>query len=268
MQRIAKRKTARTNNRVARKAPAQHPSNGFSQGAHVPTRYPLFPRQLQFSSTWTRTVEIDLASGQFQIGIGLFDYLSFLPEYALEMYNLYRYSRIVGVDVCLTVVGESDEANQNFAYEAAMARIPNDQVGLTPAELRLVRGSKYQLTPTSGYNKVILNGHYGSFDELGNPVFDRQFWQTVAEANNPTPVEPDRPVVGIAVRTVNGNRCIVSLNVSVVYHMQFFELEYKRVLNAQVRSTSQGKFSTSSRSTVRATDFEDMSEKPSLVKRR
>jgi len=267
MQRIAKRKTARTNKRVAGKAPAQHPSKGFSQGSHVPVKFPLFPRQLQFSSEWTRTVEVDLSAGQFQFGIGLFDYLNNIPEYALQCYSLYRYSRISGVDVTLTVVGEADEANQNFSYQAAMARIPFDQVGLSPEELRLVRGSKYSLVPTAGMNKTVLRGHFGSFDELGNPVYDRTFWQTLAEATTTTPADTNRPVVGIAVRTVNGNRGFVSINISVIYHMQFFDLEYNRIPSLKTRQVTDKpvNYCPQSRGTSRTqhedSDFAEMSEK-------
>jgi len=215
--------------------PAQMASYGFSQRAHVFNRYPLFPRQLQFSSNWNRTIEVDLSAGQFQWGIGLFDYLGYIPEYALECYQLYRYSRITGVDVTLTVVGESDEANQNFAYEAAMAKIPYNQIGLSPSALKLVRGSRYSLNPTAGMNKTILKESFGSFDELGNPVLDRQFWQNITEATAVTPPDLDRPVVGIAVRVVNGNRGIVSVNVSATYHMQFFELEWNRIPELELR---------------------------------
>lgn len=218
-----------------RAAPAQMASYGFSQRAHVFNRYPLFPRQLQFSSNWNRTIEVDLSGGQFQWTIGLFDYLSYIPEYALECYQLYRFSRITGVDVTLTVVGESDEANQNFAYEAAMAKIPFNQIGLTPSALKLVRGSRYSLNPTAGMNKTVLKESFGSFDELGNPVLDRQFWQNFTEATAVTPADPDRPVVGIAVRVVNGNRGIVSVNVSATYHMQFFELEWNRIPELELR---------------------------------
>jgi len=216
-------------NQKTHKAPAQFAAQGFSQRAHVPTVYPLFPRQFQFSSNWNRTIEVDLQAGQFQWGIGLFDYLTYIPEYALEMYSLYKYSRIVGVTVRLTVVGESDESNQNFAYEAAMAKVPFNQIGLSPTALKLVRGSRYSLSPTSGMNKTILTEHFGSFDELGNPVYDRSHWQSLADATTATPTDTDRPVVGIAVRVVNGNRGIVSINVSATYHMQFFELEYTRI---------------------------------------
>jgi len=210
-------------------------SYGFSQRAHVFNRYPLFPRQLQFSSNWNRTIEVDLSAGQFQWGIGLFDYLGYIPEYALECYQLYRYSRITGVDVTLTVVGESDEANQNFSYEAAMAKIPYNQIGLAPSALKLVRGSRYSLNPTSGMNKTTLKESFGSFDELGNPVFDRQFWQNITEASAVTPADLDRPVVGIAVRVVNGNKGIVSVNVSATYHMQFFELEWNKIPELEFR---------------------------------
>jgi len=264
-----KNKTTRNNKRrVARKAPAQSASFGFSQRAHVPVRFPLFPRQLQFSSNWNQTREVDLASGQFELGIGLFDYLNKLPEYALECYKLYRYSRICGVDVVLTVVGEADEANQNFSYQAAMAKVPFDQIGLTPEALKLVRGSRYTLTPTSGMNKCILKGHFGSFDELGNPVFDRTYWQSLADSTVTTPADVSRPVVAIAVRSVNGNRGLVSINVSVVYHLQFFELEYTRIpdsssLSSLQRSQIMPKKRGNSNRTQNdeSGDFDDMSEK-------
>lgn len=233
MERIVKHKTPKHKRRARRganKAPAQHSQSGFNQNTHVPNKFPLFPRQFQFSSNWNRTIEIDLSAGQFNWTFGLFDYLGHIPEYALQLYSLYRYSRICRTDVTFSVVGESDEANQNFAYEAAMARMPFDQSGsLTPSAIKLIRGSRYALVPTSGFNKCRLGASFGSFDELGNPVFDRTYWQTLAEASNTTPADPNRPVVGLAARVVNGNRCLVSINVSVTYHMQFFELEWNRI---------------------------------------
>lgn len=271
--RIDNRKSSKRGRRVARTAPAQSSSNGFSQRAHVPTRYPLFPRQFQFCSNWNRTVEVDLSGSQFTLAIGLFDFLGHIPEYALEMYNLYRYCRIAGVDVRLSVVGEADEANQNFSFEAAMAKIPFDQVGITPVELKLVRGSKYMLVPTSGMNRCILSGHYGSFDELGNPALDRQFWQDQTEANNATPSDTSRPVICTAVRVINGNRAFAAVNVSVTYHMQWFELEYKRIPNSLTAPTKTAKeqVSNNTRQAVReksraqqdqSLDFDEISEKP------
>jgi len=110
--------------------------------------------------------------------------------------------------VTLSVVGEADEVNQNFSFEAAMAKIPFDQVGISPVELKLVRGSRYSLVPISGMNKCVLNGHFGSF-ELGNPALDRQYWQILAEASTSIPADTSRPVIASAVR------------VTASYHMQF-----------------------------------------------
>lgn len=133
------------------------------------------------------------------------------------------------MDVHLSVAGESDEASQNFSYEAAMAKVPFDQLGLTPQELRLVRGSKYCLSATAGMNRLRLDGRYGAFDELGNPVYSREYWQTLADAVVTTPTDTNRPVVACSVRSVNGNRALVAINLSVTYHMQFFELEWNRI---------------------------------------
>lgn len=235
-------------------------------------RFPLFPRQFQFSSNWNRTIEIDLSAGQFQIAIGLFDFLGHLPEYAVEMYGLYRYCRISGVDVVLSVVGESDEANQNFSFEAALAKIPFDQLGLAPQELKLVRGSKYSLNPVSGMNRCKLTGHYGSFDELGNPALDRQFWQDLTEANVATPADTSRPVVAAAVRVVNSNRAFVTVNISATYHMQWFELEYNRVPNnvETGRTNALNKAQpvrAPSRTQTVLSDFDELSEKPAPRRR-
>lgn len=227
----------------------------------------MFPRQLQFSSNWNRTIEVDLSATQFNWTIGLFDYLSHIPEYAVECYQLYRYSRICGADITLSVVGESDEANQNFAYSAAFARMPYDQVGLSPEEIKLIRGSKYALVPTAGMNRCVLKGSYGSFDELGNPVYDRTYWQSRADANVTTPTDLSRPVVGIAVRSVNGNRGIVSVNVSATYHLQFFELEYSRLPNSKPRQNPPAPVflcptrRDNSRTHAEQSDFDDISEK-------
>lgn len=133
------------------------------------------------------------------------------------------------MEVHLSVAGESDEGNQNYSYEVAMAKIPFDQLGLTPQELRLVRGSKYSLSATAGMNRVKLNGSYGSFDELGNPVYSREYWQTLTDALTTTPADTNRPVIACAVRSVNGNRGLVAINLSVTYHVQFFELEWNRI---------------------------------------
>lgn len=216
---------------------------------------------------------MDLGASQFQWTIGLFDFLTHIPEYALECYQLWRYCRISAMDVAFTVVGESDEANQNFSFEAAMAKIPFDQVGLTPSELQLVRGSKYTLVPTSGYNKTVLRGHFGSFDELGNPVYDRTYWQTLADANVATPVDTSRPVIAFAARSINGNRCLATVHIAVTYHMQFFELEYNRIPNLEKPSRAPVLVNYSPKqpravASRTETDFADISDKSISSKRR
>lgn len=219
-------KNRRRRRRVARKAPAQSPSNGFSQNSHVPVRFPLFPRQLQFSSTWTQTVEVNLGSGPYRRQIGLFDYLGNLPQYTNDAYELYRYSRICAVELKLIVVGEMTSASTNYAIEAGMARLPYDEaLGTTPQELRTVRAGKYALAAQAGSNRLQLSGMYGAFDELGNPVYDRTYWQTQAEAFNATPVDNNRPVIAVVVGSTLTNPVTASINLSVTYHMQFFDLE-------------------------------------------
>lgn len=156
----------------------------------------------------------------------MFDYLGNLPQYTNDAYELYRYSRICAVDVHLIAVGEMTSASTNYAIEAGMARLPYDEaLGTTPQECRTVRAGRYAMAAQAGANRLSLTAHYGSFDELGNPVYDRTYWQTQTEAFNPTPIDPNRPVIAVVVGSTLTNPVTASVNLSVTYHMQFFDLE-------------------------------------------
>jgi len=176
---------------------------------------------------WTQTTKNTLnAVAQYNRTVGLFNFLNQIPEYAAEMYTLYRYARISAVDITLEVSAQTTSGANAFGIEAAMARIPFDQsAGITPQALRLVRDSKYALISQIGVNRCVLKGHFGSFDELGNPVYDRVYWQSLADASVTTPGDVSTPVVGVAVRSVVGDNAIVSCNLTVKYHVQFFEPE-------------------------------------------
>lgn len=269
---MKKGKAKQSRKRGARKAPAQFASSGFSQRAHVPVRFPMFPRQLQFNSNWTETVEVALSNvTQYNRTIGLFEFLNKIPQYALDAYELYRFCRISCVDVKLLAVGEMTSASTNYAFEAGMARLPYDEaISSTPQELRTVRGGKYALAAQAGSNRLSLSGSYGSFDELGNPVYDRTYWQTNTEAVNTTPVEPARPVIAVALKSTLGNNVNVSINLTVTYHMQFFDLEIpplpsirdeKATNHVENNKGRVAKAPTSNPTQLDYSDFEEMSDK-------
>ncbi len=124
----------------------------------------------------------------------------------------------MALTLCPDVTGEYS------AVEMAMARIPyNEAASITPAALHIVRGSRYALAASFGAPQTKIQGSWASFDELGNPVFDKSFWQTAAEAVS-TALDADEPVVAIAVRSVNQQAATVSLNLEITYHMEFFDL--------------------------------------------
>jgi len=219
-----KNKSKKNSNRRQNR-PAQHRGPVFSQVSHTPCRFPAFPKQLQFHSTWSQTLDINLFATQYNRRVGLFSFNGQLPLYATSMYNLYRYCRIVGVHVKLTLA--PDVTGEYSAVEMCMARVPFDEgASPTPAFLQRVRGSKYALTGSSaGTRPQVIQGFWGSFDELGNPVYDKSFWQTETEAGS-TSLDPDEPVIAVAVRSVAGQTATVSLNLEVRYHMEFFDLHY------------------------------------------
>lgn len=137
------------------------------------------------------------------------------------MYNIYRYCRITGVDVKLTVC--PDQAGPS-AVEMAMARLPaSEAVNPTPGFLQNVRGSVYALTPSTGAPAKTISKSFASFDELGNPVYDRALWQNETSAASTT-LDGDEPVVAVAVRSINGQAAVVAINLQVTYHTEWFDL--------------------------------------------
>lgn len=211
-------------NGTRRRAPAQVQGPVFNTRSTVPWRFPAFPRQLQFSSRFSQSVESILAGTQYNRRVGLFSFNNQIPQYVLTMYNLYRYCRITGVHVALTI--SPDVLAESAAVEIAMAKVPFDEgASVTPAILHTVRGSKYALCSTSGgAPQTKIQGSWASFDELGNPVYDRTFWQTRTEAGSTT-LDPDEPVIAVAARSILAQTAVVSLNLEVTYHMEFFDLE-------------------------------------------
>lgn len=180
-------------------------------------------------------MDVALISTQYNRRVGLFSFNGQLPLYTASMYNLYRYCRITGVHVKLTLA--PDVTGEYSSVEMAMAKVPfNEGASITPAALHIVRGSKYALTGSSvGTRPQIIQGSWASFDELGNPVYDRSFWQTEVEAASTT-LDADEPVIAVAVRSVNAQAATVSLNLEVTYHMEFFDLHFDDV--AAVKYTS------------------------------
>jgi len=235
----------------------------------------MFPRQLQFTSFWTQTAEVALSNvAQYNRRIGLFDFFGNLPTYVADMYRLYRYCRICAVDVTLKAVGETT-SNNNFAFEAAMARVPYDEAAsITPQGLRVARGGKYALAAQTGCNRLVISNKYGAFDELGNPVYDRLYWQNVTEASVLTPTDTARPVVAVALRSVLGNSVNVSVNLTVNYHLQFFDLELPpltleepEIPKNPVNNKAAGTARQPSRNRCDDSDFDEVSERQSLRRR-
>lgn len=118
-----------------------------------------------------------------------------------------------------------DVTGEYSAVEMAMARVPfSESASPTPATLHIVRDSRYALASSFGAPQTKIQGSWASFDELGNPVYDKSFWQTEAEAVSTT-LDADEPVIAIAVRSVNQQQATVSLNLEITYHMEYFDLE-------------------------------------------
>lgn len=159
--------------------------------------------------------------------VGLFDFIGKQPMYSQTMFSIYRYCRIAAVAVSLEVAPEYTGTGRQNSIEAVLAPIPNAQALASPAmvDLRSVRGAKYKLSPSYGNNKIKLRGTWNSFDQLGNPTYTRDTWQTVTQAAS-TSIDIDHPVVYVRVSSVGLDTQPASIKLTVTYHMQWFDLEF------------------------------------------
>ncbi len=81
------------------------------------------------------------------------------------------------------------------------------------------------LSPSYGNNKIRLAGTWDSFDQLGNPSYTRDTWQTVTQAAS-TSIDIDHPVIYVRVSSVGLDTQPASIKLKVTYHMQWFDLEF------------------------------------------
>ena len=156
----------------------------------------------------------------------MFDFIGQLPNYAATCFELYRYCRICAVDVQLQVAPEYTGTGRQNSFESVLAPLPNAEAIVPPpiTLLRNIRGAKYKLSSALGQNRVNLIGHWKSFDQLGNPAYDKDTWQTLV-TSAVTTIDDEHPVILAMVRTLGADTQPVAVSLRVTYHMQFFDLE-------------------------------------------
>jgi len=86
-------------------------------------------------------------------------------------------------------------------------------------------------------SRSIITKTYYSFDELGNPVYDKSHSFDSVQAVNSTPQDQEAPCVIVSVGAADGTSTWAGLaTYTITYHVQYFELQWADFSTGSARS--------------------------------
>jgi len=222
----------RQNNPKRRRARQRRkPKNfGYATGPNTnlvtssgPSRFPKLPTSYCVSLTNTDYFQASAATAElFQI-LGMTEFLGYRPLYALELYSIYKYARIMRVDV--EAQGVNIGANPiriAIGYAAY-----NDVSGLTFDRFIEKAGTKViTISPQGGMDRGTLRGTFNTSQHVG-AISDSKYWVDVTQSASSTPIDAKEPVIVMAIDNYqsSGTAFSAQINFKLTYHVNWFDLK-------------------------------------------
>jgi len=142
---------------------------------------------------------------------------------------VYRYARIEAVDVEVQVNGYLNPAAPStaYGYDVAIGKLPYNEVSITnPDVVAETTGARHSKGGQYGGSPITVRQRFNSQNALGNPIYGEDAWQTYAQAITTVPTNTNKPVVCVSVApSPNIGTYSVSLSYTVLYHIEFFDLD-------------------------------------------
>lgn len=158
----------------------------------------------------------------FQV-LGIVEFLGYRPLYALEMYAIYKYCRVMRVDViaqCLNL--------GTYPIRFGVGHIAyNDASGLTFDRFIEKPATAHKLiSAKGGIDKAVITKTFNSTSMLGS-VLDSKYWVDVTQSASATPIDAKEPVLVIGMDGAEGSAdtWTGSVNFTLTYHLQWFDLK-------------------------------------------
>jgi len=216
----------RRNKRPAPRARRNALSNTDGRYVSIPNvrcLYPPLPREFQVKLRYNEEIRVTSSISPFFDKFGLFAFLSQRPLYCTSLYEIYKYAMITAVTVRVEVLNLGTTPTIT-----AMAAVPFDEattsnIGNADLLARYPRSVSKTTAPLSGIGKSVLTRTYHSYEELGQPVYDRSHWQTATDAVSATPINTSDPIVFVMTNESNGGTWSGHVRYTVDYHIKFFE---------------------------------------------
>jgi len=189
-------------------------------------KFSQFPTSFKVALNYEQIQLSTLVSGPRTFGWGLFEFLGSQPNYAMQLYTMYKYARIHALTVRVEIVNTG-----TAPVSIAIAAIPSIDVvaGLTPGSVNKRPRSIYKVVGGSGGDNVCsMSKTFYSEEELGQPVFDKEHWVDAIQAASPTIRSPQDPLVAVTSSSTDGSLTTnysVIITHKLIYHVEFFSPE-------------------------------------------
>lgn len=188
-----------------------------------PSTFPRLPTSYCVALTNTDYFQTSAASSElFQI-LGMTEFLGYRPLYALEMYAIYKYARILKVDV--EAQGVNIGANPiriaiGYASYADVSSLSFDRF-IEKAGTKVIT-----ISPQGGMDRATLRTSFNTSNHLG-AIQDSKYWVDVTQSASSTPIDSREPVVVMAIDNYqsSGTAFSAQINFRLTYHVNFFDLK-------------------------------------------
>jgi len=196
-------------------------SRGQRQAVTSGTIAKPFPAKFRVMQTY-QSVESTSASAVTKIIRGISEFLAKPPMFYNYMYGIYKYSRVLSIELEATVVATGTDS-----VRVALGRVPySDTSGITFAQLAEMPETKSLVLSTKGgMDRVTLRKHFVARNAIGANLTDHSYWVDSAQAISASPLH-STDYVALLLFDPLGSSSACYVNYVVRYHIEWFDLQY------------------------------------------
>lgn len=186
-----------------------------------PTRFPPLPNISCVSLCNTDYFGAAGGTSELIQTLGLVEFLGYRPLYALEYYAIYKYARVISVDVEINAVNIGTNPVEVAVCNAAY----NDVSGLTMDRLKEKPNSVFKLmSPSGGMDRATFRKRFVASELLG-VIPGSKYWVDVTQSASATPIDVREPVLVLALDNYqsSGTAFSAQVNWKMTYHIEWFD---------------------------------------------
>lgn len=216
MSNVARR--PRQRRRQRRAGPTQQQQLALGIG---PTRFAPLSNIHCVSLTNTDYFQASSGTSELLQTLGLVEFLGYRPLYALEFYAIYKYARVIAVDVEIFGVNIGSNPVEIAAGNVAY----NDVSGLTMDRLKEKPGTTFKmLSPIGGMDRATIRKRFVASELLG-VVPGSKYWVDVTQSASSTPIDAREQVLVLALDNYqsSGTAYSAQINWKLTYHIEWFD---------------------------------------------